>query len=144
MNENDRSILHNVEIAVANNGGHLSAVDAGAVAVLYRLSVLLDVKFDTGDTADLPQLIARHANLMDALLLTPKSRNIGVTPVVQDVDHGKDFSEAYLRLVTAPNPKQPVKRAKPRATGGSTGGKPKSATNGLAKARNESSAGGRP
>ena len=135
---NDQSIVNNVQIAVSNNGGHLGAVDAGAVAVLYRLSVLLDSKFDAGDTADLAQLLARHANLMDALLLTPKSRNIGVTPVVEDKDHGKDFAETYLRLIKTPDTKQPVKRSKPRAVGVGTGGKPKPAVDGVAKARNGS------
>ena len=138
---NEASILNNVQIAVSNNGQHLGAVDAGAVSVLYRLSMLLDAKFDAGDTADLAQLLARHANLMDALLLTPKSRNIGVTPKVEDIDHGKDFAETYLRLIKTPNPVEPVKRAKPRASGGSTSRKPKPASDGVAKARNESGTG---
>jgi hypothetical protein len=138
---NERSIVNNVEIAVANNGGHLSAADAGAVAVLYRLSVLLDVKFDTGDTSDLAQLLARHANLMDALLLTPKSRNVASTPKIEDIDHGKDFAETYLRLIKTPDTKQPVKRAKPRATGGTTSRKPKPAVDGVAKTRNGPSTG---
>jgi hypothetical protein len=140
---NDKSILNNVQIAVSNNGGHLSAVDAGAVAVLYRLSMLLDAKFDAGDTSDLAQLLARHANLMDALLLTPKSRNVASTPKIEDIDHGKDFAETYLRLIKTPDTKQPVKRAKPRATGGTTGGKPKPTVDGVAKARNGSGTGGR-
>ena len=140
---NDQSILKNVQIAVANHGGSLSGHDAGAVAVLYRLSMLLDAKFDAGDTADLAQLIARHAGLMDALLLTPKSRNMTAAPKIEDIDHGKDFAETYLRLIKTPVTKQPVKRAKPRTTSGGTGGKPKPAVDGVAKARNEPSTGGR-
>lgn len=138
---NEQSIVKNVQIAVANNGGHLSAVDSGALSLLYRLSVLLDVKFDAGDTADLAQLIARHSQLMDALLLTPKSRNVGSSPVVQDIDHGKEFTETYLRLIKSPPAKQPRKRAVPRATGGTAGGKRRSTANGVAETRNESSTG---
>jgi hypothetical protein len=138
MAENTLNILENVKIAVANNGGHLAAVDAGALAVLYRLSILIDVKFDTGDTADLSQLIARHVGLMDALLLTPKSRNVGSSPVVQEVDHGKEFSETYLRLVSAPVAVKARKGSEPRSTGGTVGGKPKPAVDGVAKARNGS------
>ena len=137
----DQSIVKNVQIAVANNGGHLSAVDAGAVAVLYRLSMLLDVKFDTGDTADLAQLLARHANLMDALLLTPKSRNVASTPKIEDIDHGKDFAETYLRLIKTPVAVKPRKRSDSGSTGGRTGRKPKSALDGVAKARNGPSTG---
>jgi hypothetical protein len=138
MAENTLNILENVKIAVANNGGHLSAVDAGALSVLYRLSILIDVKFDTGDTSDLSQLIARHVGLMDALLLTPKSRNLNVTQAVQDTDHGKEFSETYLRLVSAPVAVKARKRSEPRSTGGTTGGKPKPAVDGVAKTRNGS------
>ena len=137
---NEQSILNNVQIAVSNNGGHLSAVDAGGVAVLYRLSMLLDAKFDAGDTADLAQLLARHANLMDALLLTPKSRNVASTPKTEDIDHGKDFAETYLRLIKTPDTKQPSKGAKPRSAGGATGGKRKPASDGVAKARTRPSA----
>ena len=140
---NDKSIVNNVQIAILNSGGSLTGHDAGAVAVLYRLSMLLDAKFDAGDTADLAQLLARHANLMDALLLTPKSRNVASTPKIEDIDHGKDFAETYLRLIKTPDTKQPIKRAKPRATGGTTGGKPKPAVDGVAKARNGSGTGSR-
>ena len=143
MTENTLNILENVKIAVANNGGHLAAVDAGALPVLYRLSILIDVKFDTGDTADLSQLIARHVGLMDALLLTPKSRNVGSSPVVQEVDHGKEFSETYLRLVSATPAVKARQRAKPRTTGGATGGKSELAVDGVAKARNGSGTGNR-
>ena len=143
MTENTLNILENVKIAVANNGGHLAAVDAGALAVLYRLSILIDVKFDTGDTADLSQLIARHVGLMDALLLTPKSRNVGSSPVVQEVDHGKEFSESYLRLVSTPIAVKARQRSKPRTTGGAAGGKPESAVDGVAKTRNGSGTGNR-
>jgi hypothetical protein len=142
MSENETSILKNVQIAIANNGGSLTGHDAGAVAVLYRLSILLDVKFDAGDTSDLAQLIARHAGLMDALLLTPKSRNVGLTPVVQETDHGKDFAETYLRLIKTPDTIKPVKRSKPRASGSATSGKPEPAVDGLAKARHGSSVSG--
>lgn len=140
---NDKTILNNVQIAIANSGGHLGAVDAGAVAVLFRLSMLLDSKFDAGDTSDLAQLLARHANLMDALLLTPKSRSVATSPKIEDIDHGKDFAETYLRLVKTSDRKPAVKRAKPRAVGGGTGGKPKPAVDGVAKARNGSGTGGR-
>jgi hypothetical protein len=136
---NEQSIVKNIQIAVANNGGHLSAVDAGALSLLYRLSVLLDVKFDAGDTADLAQLIARHSQLMDALLLTPKSRSVGSSPVVQDIDHGKEFTETYLRLIKSPPAKQPRKRAVARPTGGAAGGKRGDAVDGVAKARDGSS-----
>jgi len=132
---NDKSILNNVQIAVSNNGGHLSAVDAGAVAVLYRLSMLLDAKFDAGDTADLAQLLARHANLMDALLLTPKSRNVASTPKIEDIDHGKDFAETYLRLIKTPPPVKPRKRADTGPAGGGTSRKRGNPTNGVAKTR---------
>jgi len=143
MTENTLNILENVKIAVANNGGHLAAVDAGALSVLYRLSILIDVKFDTGDTADLSQLIARHVSLMDALLLTPKSRNVGSSSVVQEVDHGKEFSETYLRLVSAPVAVKARQRSKPRTTGGAAGGKSEPAVDGVAKARNGSGTGNR-
>ena len=133
---NDKTILNNVQIAVSNNGGHLSAVDAGAVAVLYRLSMLLDAKFDAGDTSDLAQLLARHANLMDALLLTPKSRNVASTPKSEDIDHGKDFAETYLRLIKTPDTKQPRKRSNTGAAGGGTSRKRGDATDGVAKTRN--------
>ena len=140
---NDQSIVKNVQIAIANHGGHLTPSDVGSLAVLYRLSVLLDHVFDAGDTRDIAQLLARHANLMDALLLTPKSRNSSVAPKIEDIDHGKDFAETYLRLVKTPDRKPAVKRAKPRATGGGTSGKPKPAVDGVAKARNESGTGSR-
>lgn len=132
---NDKNILNNVQIAVSNNGGHLSAVDAGAVAVLYRLSMLLDAKFDAGDTADLAQLLARHANLMDALLLTPKSRNVASTPKIEDIDHGKDFAETYLRLIKTPPPVKPRKRADTGTAGGGTSRKRGNPTDGVAKTR---------
>jgi hypothetical protein len=138
MAKNTLNIFENVKIAVANNGGHLAAVDAGALAVLYRLSMLIDVKFDTGDTSDLSQLIARHVGLMDALLLTPKSRNLGSSPVVQEVDHGKEFSETYLRLVSAPVAVKARKRAEPRSASGTVSGKHKPAVDGVAETRDGS------
>lgn len=141
---NDLSILGNVKIALANNGSSLSSLDAGAVATLCRLSVLLDAKFDTGDTADLAQLLARHANLMDALLLTPKSRNAGSSPVVQETDHGKEFSETYLRLIKSPVAVKPRKRSVPRATGGAASGKRGDAVDGVAETRNGPSPSSRP
>jgi len=137
---NDQSILKNVQIAVANHGGSLSGHDAGAVAVLYRLSMLLDAKFDAGDTADLAQLIARHAGLMDALLLTPKSRNMTAAPKIEDIDHGKDFAETYLRLIKTPVTKQPRKRADTGTTGSTTSRKRGNAADGVAKTRNGPSA----
>lgn len=132
---NDKNILNNVQIAILNSGGSLTGHDAGAVAVLYRLSMLLDAKFDAGDTADLAQLLARHANLMDALLLTPKSRNVASTPKIEDIDHGKDFAETYLRLIKTPPPVKPRKRADTGTASGGTSRKRGNPTDGVAKAR---------
>jgi hypothetical protein len=138
MNKNAKSILKNVEIALANSGDHLGPIDVGAIATLVRLSELLDYCFDSGNIDQLPQLLRQHAQLMDALKLTPKSRAVSGAPQPIGIDHGKDFAENYLRLVKAPDPKQPRERAKPRTASGATGRKPKSATDGVAKTRSRS------
>ena len=135
MKQNESSIKKNVEIALANSGGVFEPADVGAIASLLRLSELLDVCFDTGDVDRLPQLLQRHLALMDALRLTPKSRNTATPLVKESKDYGKEITERYLRLIPSPVAEQTSQRAKPRSGGGGTGRKSGNTTNGVAKTR---------
>lgn len=135
LKQNEITIRKNVEIALANSGEFVGTTDVGAVAVLLRLSSLLDSAFDTGDVDSLPQLLQRHLALMDALKLTPKSRAV-VAPVSKEVkDYGKEITERYLRLIPTPAGEQTSKGPKPRNSGSGTSRKPRATVDGVAKAR---------
>ena len=135
MSENVTSIKRNVEIALANSGSHVSASDLGAVATLLRLSQLLDDCFDVADLDRIPALLQRHLALMESLKLTPKSRAVVGQPVKESTDYGKEITERYLRLIPSAPAKQTSKRPKSGTSGSGTSGKPRNATNGVAKKR---------
>ena len=129
------SILSNVEIALASADHVQLPRDAGAVAALLRLSMLLDSLFDSGESREIPQLLARHTQLLGELRLTPKSRAEMVAPV-SEVDHGKEFAENYLRLVKTPSAVKSSQGSKPRKSSSGSGRKPRPAVDGVAEARN--------
>ena len=138
MKKNDITIKKNVEIALANSGDHLGAIDVGAIAVLLRLSELLDYCFDAGDLANVPQLLQRHLALMDALKLTPKSRAVTGQVSKETKDYGKEITERYLRLIPSASAKQTSSGAKSGNSGGGTGRKPRGSADGVAKTRPKS------
>lgn len=115
------TIEANVRIALANSGNWLGSADTGAIAALLRLSRLIDQLFDMGETKDLPALLARLTSLMDALQLTPKSRQDQDLTSKEDSQNGSDIQEAYLRIVGSKSKDQTGQGRKPGAASSSTG-----------------------
>jgi len=141
MNKKDVSVFENLKIALANNGEHLTPVDVAGMALLARLAKAIDVAFDTGDLKDVPALVQRFTTLLDAYKLTPKSRNVVTTTTQEVADNGENFAKDYLRLIQTPTAVKASGRKVAGTTGGRTSRKPRDASNGLAKARNESGTG---
>ena len=141
MNKKDVSVFENLKIALANNGDHLTPVDVAGMALLARLAKAIDVAFDTGDLKDVPALVQRFTTLLDAYKLTPKSRNVVTTTTQEVADNGEDFAKDYLRLIQTSAPVKASGRKVAGATSSRPSRKPRTAVDGVAKARNESGTG---
>jgi len=143
MTTNNLSVFKNLNIALANNGEHLTPVDVAGMALLARLAQAIDTAFDAGDLNDIPALVQRFTTLLDAYKLTPKSRNVVTTTTQEVVDNGENFAKDYLRLIQTEAPVKASGRKVTGTTGGGTSRKPRTASNGVAKARNGSGTGGK-
>lgn len=134
---NDVSVFENLKIALANNGEHLTPVDVAGMALLARLAKAIDVAFDAGDLKEVPALVQRFTTLLDAYKLTPKSRNVVTTTTQEVADNGENFAKDYLRLIQTEAPVKASGRKVAGPTGSRPSRKPRTASNGVAKARNE-------
>ena len=136
MTVNNLSVFKNLNIALANNGEHLTPVDVAGMALLARLAKAIDTAFDAGDLSDIPALVQRFTTLLDAYKLTPKSRNVVTTTTQEVVDNGENFAKDYLRLIQTETSVKTSSRKVAGTTGGGTSRKPRATSNGVAKARN--------
>jgi hypothetical protein len=110
------SIRHNLGIALSNSSQWITSADVATIAAAERLAVLLDSIYDTGEDLDkLASLLGRFEGLLKQLKLTPVARD--ATTGTAEVNHGQQFAESYLRLVSAEDSKPKTRRAKPRSTG---------------------------
>ena len=141
MKQNDISVYKNLNIALANNGEHLTPVDVAGMALLARLAKAIDTAFDAGDLKDIPALTQRFTTLLDAYKLTPKSRNVVTTTTQEVAQNGENFAKDYLRLIQTEAPVKASARKVVGPTGGGVSRKPRNAANGVAKARDESGSG---
>lgn len=108
------TIENNIKIALANAGDWVGPADTGAITTLLRLARLCDALFDAGEAKDLAPLLGRLQSLMDALQLTPKSRQALTQLDDKAKTDGKQFAADYLRLIQTPHRNDTAKRAKPR------------------------------
>lgn len=138
---NDVSVFENLKIALANNGEHLTPVDVAGMALLARLAKAIDTAFDSGETPELVALVQRFTALLDAYKLTPKSRNVVTTTTQEVANDGENFAKDYLRLIQTEAPVKASGRKVAGATGSRPSRKPRTAVDGVAKARNESGTG---
>ena len=141
MNKKDVSVFENLKIALANNGEHLTPVDVAGMALLARLAKAIDTAFDSGETPELVALVQRFTALLDAYKLTPKSRNVVTTTTQEVANDGENFAKDYLRLIQTEAPVKASGRKVTGATGSRPSRKPRTAVDGVAKARNESGTG---
>jgi len=113
--------------------------DQGAVTLLLAVSRLIDqaAGADDPNLVGIASLVTKHLALMDALKLTPKSRETSTSQALQEVDHGQQLQQDYLRVTNPAPTRDPVKRAKPRATSSGTSGKPRDPANAMATVRSK-------
>ena len=133
---NDLSVFENLKISLANNGEHLTPVDVAGMALLARLAKAIDKAFDTGDVLEIVSLTHKFTALLDAYKLTPKSRNVVTTTKQEVIDNGENFAKDYLRLIQTEAPVKASGRKVTGTTGSGSSRKPRTASNGVAKARN--------
>lgn len=136
----DVSVFENLKIALANNGEQLTPVDVAGMALLARLAKAIDTAFDAGELKDIPALTQRFTTLLDAYKLTPKSRSVVTTPTQEIANDGENFAKDYLRLIQTEAPVKASSSKVTGATGSRPSRKPGAASNGVAKARDESGA----
>lgn len=135
--EQTTSISKNLGIAISNGSGWITSADTGCIALAHRLAVALDYIFDTGEgLKDVPALAGRLGGLMQQLKLTPLSRDNSKADL-EEIDHGQQYADAYLRLVDTPNPKPKSQGAKPRPASKPVSSRTRSTTTAVAKPRSK-------
>jgi len=98
----------------------IGAADQGAVCLSMKLAKVIDVIFDSGQDLDkAAALIGRLTILMKELKLTPLARDASKA-MGEEVDHGKEYADTYLRLINTPNSKPKTTRAKSGTSSRST------------------------
>jgi hypothetical protein len=135
---NPESIYHR-SVESLGRANWITDSDQGAVTLLLAVSRLIDqaAGSDEPNLVGIASLVTKHLALMDALKLTPKSRESSTLQVTDEVDHSEQLQQDYLRITNSAPRKQTVKRANSRASSGGTGDTTRDATNALATVRSK-------
>lgn len=88
-------------VSAVSKAVHITPVDAGAVALGYRLAKAINVAFDEGDLANVALLSPKLLGVLQDLRLTVKTRTEASGE--QTRKHEPDFTGDYLRLITSKN-----------------------------------------
>jgi len=133
---NPESVFHK-SVDSLGRANWITDSDQGAVTLLLAVARLIDqaAGADEPNLVGIASLVTKHLALMDALKLTPKSRESSTMQVSDEVDHAEQLQKDYLRVTNPAPRKRAAKKPEPRPASGRPGRQSRDSTNALAEVR---------